>query len=96
MLKGKIKRVIAAALSVLSVFGAMPATSYAASSTATVTFAYVYQSNGSQVCLQSSFQGTHGADGHAGKAALRIYANGAEAYCIEPGGESEHRRYSDG
>lgn len=85
MFKGKIKRVIAAALSVLSVFGAMPATSYAASSTATVTFAYVYQSDGSQVCLQSSFQGTHGADGHAGKAALRIYANGAEAYCIEPG-----------
>ena len=85
MLKGKIKRVIAAALSVLTVLGAVPTTGYAASSTAKVTFGYVYQSNGSQVYLQSSFQGTHGADGHAGKAALRIYANGAEAYCIEPG-----------
>ncbi len=85
MFKGKLKRVIAAALSVLTVLGAVPTTSYAASSTAKVTFGYVYQSNGSQVLLQNYFQGTHGPDGHAGKAALRIYANGAEAYCIEPG-----------
>ena len=88
-IKGKFKRIAAGVLSALMLVGAAPSSAFAAGGNANITFAYMYQSNGSQILYQSSFTGTHGTDGGAGHAATQIYANGEEAYCIEPG-ESLH------
>ena len=83
--KSKLKRIVAGVLSALAIVGTVPGSAFAADGTANIVFSYVYQSNGSQVMFQDSFVGTHGTDGGAGKPATQIYANGEEAYCIEPG-----------
>ncbi|MDI9243270.1 SpaA isopeptide-forming pilin-related protein [Fusibacillus kribbianus] len=83
--KNKFKRIVAGVLSALAIVGTVPCSAFAADGTANIVFSYVYQSNGSQVMFQDSFVGTHGSDGGAGKPATQIYANGEEAYCIEPG-----------
>ena len=88
-LKGKLKRVAAGFLSALMLIGGMSGSAFAAGSTVNISFAYMYQSDGSQIRWTDSFAGTHGTDGGAGKATTQIYANGQEAYCIEPG-ESLH------
>lgn len=83
--KGKLKRVMAAALSLMVCIGLVPTPAFAAGETAQITFAYMYQSDGSQILYQDSFVGTHGTDGGYGHTMTQIYANGEEAYCIEPG-----------
>lgn len=83
--KGTLKRMIAGVLGALTVVSAVPTSAFAASGNANIVFSYVYQSNGSQILYQDSFTGTHGSDGGAGKPMTQIYANGEEAYCIEPG-----------
>lgn len=83
--KGRLKRVAAAALGLLMCAGMVPTQAFAAEETARISFAYLYQSDGSRINWQDSFAGTHGNDGTAGKAMTQIYANGEEAYCIEPG-----------
>ncbi|MCD8379166.1 MAG: Cys-Gln thioester bond-forming surface protein [Lachnospiraceae bacterium] len=88
-LKGKLKRAAAVLMSAVTLIGLVPTGAYAAGSTAKITFAYLYESDGSQILYQDSFTGTHGTDGGSGKAATQIYADGEEAYCIEPG-ESLH------
>lgn len=85
MMKGKIKRIVAGVLSAMTIVGVIPAQTFAAGGSANITFAYMYQSNGSQILYQDSFMGTHGSDGGPGQAMTQIYANGEEAYCIEPG-----------
>lgn len=85
MKKGKFKRIVAGVLSALTMVTAVPGTAFAAGEHASISFAYMYQSNGSQIMYQDSFTGTHGTDGAPGKAMTQIYANGKEAYCIEPG-----------
>lgn len=85
MIKGKFKRLIEMLLSVLMIAGIAPVSAFAAESSAAITFAYMYQSDGSQIVYQQSFTGTHGTDGAPGRAMTQIYANGQEAYCIEPG-----------
>lgn len=85
MIKGKFKRLMAMLLSVLMIAGIAPVSAFAAESSAAITFAYMYQSDGSQIVYQQSFTGTHGTDGAPGRAMTQIYANGQEAYCIEPG-----------
>lgn len=87
--KSKIRRLAAGIFSALLMVSAIPAQAFAAGSTVTISFAYMYQSDGSQILYQDSFPGTHGTDGGAGKPMTQIYANGEEAYCIEPG-ESLH------
>ena len=84
-IKGKAKSLLAAALSLLILVGLLPVSAFAAGSSVTVTFAYLYQSDGSQIMYQDSFVGTHSTNGGAGRSAVQIYANGEEAYCIEPG-----------
>lgn len=83
--KGKLKRIMAAALSLMVCIGLVPTPAFAAGETAQITFAYMYQSDGSQILYQDSFVGTHGTDGGYGHTMTQIYANGEEAYCIEPG-----------
>jgi uncharacterized surface anchored protein len=82
---GKLKRIMAAALSLMVCIGLVPTPAFAAGETAQITFAYMYQSDGSQILYQDSFVGTHGTDGGYGHTMTQIYANGEEAYCIEPG-----------
>ena len=88
-LKNKCRRAIALALGVATMASAVPVTTFAASDSVSISFGYMYQSDGSQIKYQGFFQGTHGSDGSAGKAMTQIYADGKEAYCIEPG-ESLH------
>lgn len=83
--KGKGRKLLAAALSLLMLVGLLPVSAFAAGSSVTVTFAYLYQSDGSQIMYQDTFVGTHAVNGGAGHPAVQIYADGEEAYCIEPG-----------
>lgn len=84
-IKGKGRKLLAAALSLLMLVGLLPVSAFAAGSSVTVTFAYLYQSDGSQIMYQDTFVGTHATNGGAGHPAVQIYADGEEAYCIEPG-----------
>ena len=84
-IKGKGRKLLAAALSLLMLVGLLPVSAFAAGSSVTVTFAYLYQSDGSQIMYQDTFVGTHAVNGGAGHPAVQIYADGEEAYCIEPG-----------
>ena len=83
--KGKGRKLLAAVLSLLMLVGLLPVSAFAAGSSVTVTFAYLYQSDGSQIMYQDTFVGTHAVSGGAGHPAVQIYADGEEAYCIEPG-----------
>lgn len=83
--KGTFKRIIAGLLGVMTMATAVPVSTFAAGSTVNITFAYMYESNGSQIKYQDSYVGTDGVDGGPGKAAMKIYANGEDAYCTEPG-----------
>ena len=83
--KGKGRKLLAAVLSLLMLVGLLPVSAFAAGSSVTVTFAYLYQSDGSQIMYQDTFVGTHATNGGAGHPAVQIYADGEEAYCIEPG-----------
>lgn len=85
MFKFRFKRLAAAALSILMLAGLAPTSAFAAGNTAAISFGYMYQSDGSQIKYQDSFVGTHGTDGAPGRNMTQIYANGQEAYCIEPG-----------
>lgn len=85
LINGKSRRLLAAILSVLMLFGMLSANASAIEPAVTITFGYLYQSDGSQILYQDSFIGTHGVKGGAGLAPVQIYADGKEAYCLEPG-----------
>lgn len=72
-----------AAVTALSVFPA--ATVSAASERATITFDYCYDGNSNIIRYQQTFSHNGITCGHAGEARTRIYADGENAYCIEPG-----------
>lgn len=72
-----------AAVTTLSVFPA--ATVSAASQRATITFAYCYDGNGNTIRYQQTASHNGITFSHAGEARTRIYADGDNAYCIEPG-----------
>ena len=87
-LKGKFKRVIAGALSLLMLAGVMPTTVFAADNTISMSFGPAYQSDGSLICYQDSFTSPNGlTDGSPGGTQRRviIYGDGEEAFCIQPG-----------
>lgn len=87
-LKGKMKRVIAGALSLLMLAGIAPTTAYAAGDTVSMSFGPAYQSDGTLICYQDSFTSPSGlTDGSAGGTQKKviIYGDGEEAFCIEPG-----------
>lgn len=72
-----------AAVTVLSVFPA--STVAAASERAVITFDYCYDGSGNTIRYQQTFSHNGIVCGHAGEARTRIYADGENAYCIEPG-----------
>lgn len=87
-LKGKFKRLIAGALSLLMLIGAVPTTAFAADNTISMSFGPAYQSDGTLICYQDSFTSPNGlTDGSAGGTQRRviIYGDGEEAFCIQPG-----------
>ena len=87
-LKGKFKRLIAGALSLVMLAGAAPTTAFAADNTISMSFGPAYQSDGTLICYQDSFTSPNGlTDGSAGGTQRRviIYGDGEEAYCIQPG-----------
>ena len=53
-IKGKGRKLLAAALSLLMLVGLLPVSAFAAGSSVTVTFAYLYQSDGSQIMYQDT------------------------------------------
>ena len=57
----------------------------AAAATALITFDYVYDSAGQYVSYQHPFYYNGGPTGGYGDMRLNDFANGQEAYCIEPG-----------
>ena len=57
----------------------------AAAATALITFDYVYDSAGQYVYYQHPFYYNGGPTGGYGDMRLNDFANGQEAYCIEPG-----------
>lgn len=81
------KRILAMLMILTTIFSVFPSASVlaATSEKATMTFDYCYDSGGSLIRWQHSF--THGGItiGGAGTARTRIYANGDDAYCIQPG-----------
>lgn len=72
-----------AAVTTLSVFPA--STVSAASERAVITFDYCYDGSGNTIRYQQTFSHNGIVCGHAGEARTRIYADGENAYCIEPG-----------
>ena len=87
-LKGKIKRIIAGALSLLMLVGVVPTTAFAADNTISMSFGPAYQSDGTLICYQDSFTSPNGlTDGSSGGTQRRviIYGDGEEAFCIQPG-----------
>lgn len=81
------KRLLAGVISCLMMVSALPATAFAASEKATMTFAYSYQSDGTEIVYHDTFTvngiTSGGTDGSHHR--TTIYANGEEAYCIQPG-----------
>lgn len=86
----KIKQVfrkgIALAMAAVTALSVLPAaTVSAASERATITFDYCYDGNSNIIRYQQTFSHNGITCGHAGEARTRIYADGENAYCIEPG-----------
>ena len=85
-IKQLFKKGIALALAAVTTLFVLPAaTVSAASKRATITFAYCYDGNGNTIRYQQTFSHNGITCGHAGEARTRIYADGENAYCIEPG-----------
>lgn len=87
MIKGKSKRLLATLLGILMLIGMLPTSAFAASSEyATMTFAYAYQSDGSIIQYHGTFTSPSGVvSGGSGQNRCLIYANGQDAFCIQPG-----------
>ena len=89
-MKKKIKqlfnRAIALVMALLTAISVFPtSTVMAASEKATITFEYAYDSSGNTIHYQQTV--THGGItcGHAGETRVRIFADGDDAFCIQPG-----------
>ncbi len=79
LLKGKIKRVIAGALSLLMLAGAMPTTALAAGNTVSMSFGPTYQSDGTLICYHGSFTSPNGLGSGSSDGTINrkyIYADG--------------------
>ena len=85
-IKQLFKKGIALALAAVTTLSVLPAaTVSAASERATITFDYCYDGNGNTIRYQQTVSHDGITCGHAGEARTRIYADGENAYCIEPG-----------
>lgn len=87
-MKGKFKRVLAGLLSLVMMAGIVPTTAFAAGSTVSMSFAPMYQSDGTLICYHDVFTSPNGLSSGSTDGTHRrvaIYADGEEAYCIQPG-----------
>lgn len=80
------QRIVAMLMAVLTATSILPtSTVMAATEKATITFEYAYDSNGNTIRYQQTYSHDGITCGHAGEARTRIYADGDNAYCIQPG-----------
>lgn len=79
------KRILAASLAVLTAVSVVPTEAFAASEKASIHFEYAYDSKGNTIKYQQTYSHNGITCGYAGEARTRIYADGENAYCIQPG-----------
>lgn len=80
------RRAVAMVMALLTAFSILPtSTAMAASEKANITFEYAYDSNGNAIHYQQTVKHGGITCGHAGETRVRIYADGDDAYCIQPG-----------
>ena len=80
------KRAAAAFLAVVTVISVIPITAMAATGdVATIDFRPTYDANGSAILYNSSTSVNGGIAGGAGTYKYRIFVNGANGYCLQPG-----------
>ena len=85
-MKELLKRAVAMVMALLTALSILPtSTALAASEKATITFEYAYDSKGNTIHYQQTVTHAGITCGHAGEARVRIYADGDDAYCIQPG-----------
>ena len=87
VLRKKFKRVAAlilAAVTILSMFFALPVSAKTGDS-ATITFDYCYDTGGGIITFAKTVTNGSVTVGTPGEELCRIYADGKDAYCIEPG-----------
>lgn len=79
-------RIVAMIMAVLTATSVLPtSTVMAATEKATITFEYAYDSKGNTIRYQQTYSHDGITCGHVGEARTRIYADGYNAYCIQPG-----------
>lgn len=85
-MKQLFQRTVAMIMALLTAISILPtSTAMAATEKATITFEYAYDSNGNTIKYQQTYSHDGITCGHAGEARTRIYADGDNAYCIQPG-----------
>lgn len=85
-IKRFLRKGVAMLMAAATVASILPAaTASAASERATITFEYCYDSSGNIIRYQQTYSHDGRECGHAGEARTRIYADGENAYCIQPG-----------
>lgn len=81
-----VKKGIAMVMATTTVMSILPAaTVSAASERATITFEYCYDGAGNTIRYPQTYSHNGITCGHAGEARTRIYADGENAFCIQPG-----------
>lgn len=85
-IKQAFRKGIALAMAAVTTLSVFPASTVAAASAhANIRFEYCYDGNGNGIRYQQTVSNDGHICGHAGELATRIYADGENAYCIEPG-----------
>lgn len=87
-LKGKMNRIMAGLLSLVMMLGIMPTSAFAAGTTVSMSFGSAYQSDGTLICYHDVFTSPNGLSSGSTDGTHRrsvIYADGEEAFCIQPG-----------
>lgn len=85
-LKQLVRRGVAVMMSVFTAMSVVPtSTVLAASEKATITLGYCYDSQGNTIKYQQTYKHNGITCAHVGESYERIYADGDDAYCIQPG-----------
>ena len=85
-MKQLFQRTVAMIMALLTAISILPtSTAMAATQKATITFEYAYDSKGNAIHYQKTVTHDGITCGHAGETRVRIYADGDDAYCIQPG-----------
>lgn len=81
----RVAAIILAAITLISTFFVLPMTANGASKTVTVTFDYAYDTGGNIISFVKYTEHDGYVVGTVGEELCRIYADGKDAYCIQPG-----------